>query len=56
MIIRVANNLDVNASLTYLSVAKSANVGTLNVKNTNAFPANWAVQIGKLVKSDQKLR
>lgn len=47
MIIRVKNNLDVGAPKTYMSVSKSSGVGTINVKNVNAFQANWAVQIGK---------
>jgi hypothetical protein len=46
MIIRVENNLAINAPKTYLSVGKSSGVGTVNVKNVNSFSANWAVQIG----------
>lgn len=47
MIIRVKNNLDVQANYSFMSVPKVSGVGTIDVKNINAFSANWAVQIGK---------
>ena len=47
MIIRVKNLLDVNSPKTFMSSAKAAAVGTIDVKNVSSFQANWAIQIGK---------
>ena len=47
MIIRTTNNLDQQANYSFLSVSKASGVGTVDVKNINAFSASWAVQIGK---------
>jgi len=47
MIIRATNNLDVNATYSFLSTSINSGVASLPVKNVNAFSANWAVQIGK---------
>jgi len=46
MLIRVQNNLDVDAQKTFFSVSKASGVGTIDVKNISGFPANWAIQIG----------
>jgi hypothetical protein len=47
MIIKVKNTLDSSAQYTFTGAPYSANVGTIGVKNINAFQSNWAVQIGK---------
>ena len=47
MIIKVRNLLDQAAQYSYLSNGEAAAVGTLRVKNINAFEANQAIQVGK---------
>ncbi len=56
MLIRVQNNLDVNAPFTFFSVSKAAAVGTINVKNAAGFSANWAVQIGKTGEEKSEIK
>ena len=46
-IIRIKNNLDINAPYTYLSSSLSAGGTTIPIRNPNAFEASWAIQIGK---------
>lgn len=47
MIIKVQNLLDQTAQYSFLSNGEASNVGTIRVKNINAFSANQAVQVGK---------
>lgn len=56
MIIRVQNNLTIEAPQTFFSVSKDASVGTINVKNTNGFSSNWAVQIGNTGEEKSEIK
>jgi hypothetical protein len=49
MLLQVSNNLDQLQStlVSYLSANGTASMGSVPVKNTNGFQANWAVQFGK---------
>lgn len=47
MNIKVVNNLDRISQYSYVSSNMNAGVGTIPVRNTNAFHNNWAVQFGK---------
>lgn len=47
MLIRVKNNLDVNAPYTFLSNGESSGTTVMRVRNINAFSNQWAVQLGK---------
>ena len=46
MILRVKNNLDINAPQTYTSYQEVAGTNIIRWKNPNGFNASWAVQIG----------
>lgn len=47
MIIKVKNNLDINAPYTFFSEALGLGASTIPVKNINNFNASWAIQVGK---------
>ena len=46
-LIKVSNNLDNNASKSFLSGSLASGGTTIPVKNINGFSASWAIQLGK---------
>lgn len=46
-VIKVQNPVTASLPKTYLAIGQNSGVGTIYIKNTNGFQANWAIQIGE---------
>lgn len=56
MLIKIVNNLDVNAPYSSLSNGEVAGVSSIRVQNINAFSASAAVQIGKTGEEQSEIQ